>query len=77
MTSLCFTPPGSGAPEALVAGHEDGSLRTWDVATGACLRSHRKKGPEFRHSDVVLGVVPSLQSQWVLGNYYFLFILYI
>jgi hypothetical protein len=39
------------APECLtahqlVAGHEDGSLRTWDVRGGACVRAVRRKGPE-------------------------------
>ena len=44
--SLCFAPASIGTPEQVVAGHEDGSLRTWDCRKGACVRAHRKKGPE-------------------------------
>jgi len=45
VTSLCYA-PASVAPEQVVVGHEDGSLRAWDSLRGACTRSHRKKAPE-------------------------------
>lgn len=45
MTSLAWC-PSAGAHHVLVAGHEDGSLRTWDTRTAACMRSHKKKGAE-------------------------------
>ncbi|KAF5833731.1 WD40-repeat-containing domain protein, partial [Dunaliella salina] len=45
VTSLCFAPT-TVAPHHLVAGHEDGTLRSWDTNSGSTVRSHRKKGAE-------------------------------
>lgn len=42
-TSVAWAP---GPSTLLVSGHDDGSMRAWDAGTGACVRSHRKKGPE-------------------------------
>lgn len=47
-TCIAFCPIGD-APlgrQHLVSGHEDGQLRVWDAGSGACLRIHKKKGPE-------------------------------
>ena len=43
---MCFAPAPDGSLRHVVAGCDDGSLRCWDLTTGALLRSYRKKAPE-------------------------------